>query len=80
MKTQFEMRDLGVYAYTNGLTIWAYKAGTIPLAAIKTPGFFADAAAMMARGDMIMVSSDEGGTIRFVIRADDGVVDTASLI
>ena len=56
----FSMRNLSVLAYANGFTLWHYKAGATPLAAINEPGFFSAAADMMATGDMMMVSADDG--------------------
>jgi hypothetical protein len=62
----FSLRNLSVLAYANGFTLWHYKAGTEPLAATAAPGYFADAADLMAPGDMVLFSATEGGKIASV--------------
>nr|WP_295738431.1 hypothetical protein [uncultured Acidocella sp.] len=59
----FTLRNLSVLAYANGFTLWHYKAGNENLAEAGKPGFFADAADLMAEGDMVMLSGAEGGRI-----------------
>ncbi len=59
----FTLRNLSVLAYANGFTLWHYKAGSEPLTQARTQGFFADAADLMAPGDMVMLTGAEGGTI-----------------
>lgn len=62
----FTLRNLSVLAYANGFTLWHYKAGNDNLADAAKPGYFADAADLMAEGDMVMVSAGEGGRIASV--------------
>jgi hypothetical protein len=57
----FTLRNLSVLAYANGFTLWHYKG--VALAQANAPGFFADAADLMAPGDMVMLSGAEGGRI-----------------
>ena len=52
----FAIRNLSVLAYANGFTLWHYKAGKDRLDQVEKPDFFADAADMLAEGDMMMVS------------------------
>ena len=59
----FTIRNLSVLAYANGFTFWHYKAGTETLDTVNRPGFFADAADMLAAGDMVMVSAADGGRL-----------------
>lgn len=59
----FSLRNLSVLAYANGFTLWHYKSGAEVLAAAANPGFFADAAELMAPGDMVMLSGPGGGRI-----------------
>jgi hypothetical protein len=61
----FSLRNLSVLAYANGFTLWHYKAGEA-LAAAAGEGYFADAADLMAPGDMVMLSGAEGGRIATV--------------
>jgi hypothetical protein len=56
----FSLRNLSVLAYANGFTLWHYKSGPDqPIGA----GYFAEAADLMAAGDMIMLSGNDGGKI-----------------
>jgi hypothetical protein len=59
----FALRNLCVLAYANGFTLWHYKAGPDPLDDVAGQGFFADAADMLATGDMIMISAQDGGRL-----------------
>lgn len=65
----FTLRNLSVLAYANGFTLWHYKAGNDNLSESAHPGYFADAADLMAEGDMVMVSAAEGGRIASVAGA-----------
>ena len=51
----FAIRNLSVLAYANGFTLWHYKAGKVRLNQVEKSDFFADAADMLAEGDMMMV-------------------------
>ncbi|MGE4481728.1 hypothetical protein [Acidocella sp.] len=62
----FTLRNLSVLAYANGFTLWHYKAGKDHLAEAVNPGYFADAADLMAEGDMVMLSAAEGGRLASV--------------
>ncbi len=62
----FAIRSLSVLAYANGFTLWHYKAGGDTLADIGGPGFFAEAADMLAAGDVMMISATAGGRIASV--------------
>ena len=59
----FAIRNLSVLAYANGFTLWHYKAGRDRLDQVEKRDFFADAADMLAEGDMMMVSASDGGRI-----------------
>jgi hypothetical protein len=59
----FALRNLSVLAYANGFTLWHYKASTDKLIQTAKPGYFADAADLLAEGDMVMLSAAEGGKI-----------------
>ncbi len=56
----FTIRNLSVLAYANGFTLWHYKAGQTSLENVAQPGFFSDAADMLAGGDIVMVSAADG--------------------
>ncbi|MBV9782995.1 MAG: hypothetical protein JO264_04170 [Acidisphaera sp.] len=59
----FRIRDLSVLAYAQGFTLWHYKSGADALDEVAEPDFFADAADMLAAGDMMLVSACDGGRI-----------------
>jgi hypothetical protein len=63
----FAVRNLNVLAYTNGFTLWHYRADRNNLEEVKAPGFFNAAADMMATGDMIMVSAEDGAAFVSVL-------------
>ena len=75
----FAIRNLSVLAYANGFTLWHYKAGKDRLNQVVELDFFADAADMLASGDMLMVSAVDGGRILAVAASTDGEVATACL-
>ncbi|WP_298282942.1 hypothetical protein [Acidocella sp.] len=59
----FSLRNLAVLAYANGFTLWHYKAGNDNFEQAERPGYFADAADLLAEGDMVMLTGAEGGRI-----------------
>ena len=67
----FTLRNLSVLAYAQGFTLWHYRAAGLTLAQATAPGFFAGAADMIAAGDMILISSPDGGTVAFVSDASE---------
>jgi hypothetical protein len=75
----FAIRNLSVLAYANGFTLWHYRAGKDRLAQVEKLDFFADAADMLAEGDMMMVSAAEGGGILTVAAGAAGEVATGRL-
>lgn len=77
--TGFRIRNLSVLAYANGFTLWYYKvAGELRDAV--APDYFADAADMLATGDIIMVSGSEGAAIRVIRRECNGGVELLPVI
>lgn len=65
----FAIRKLSVLAYANGFTLWHYKTGVDPMAAVKAPAYFGDAADMLTPGDMmLLVAGDSAGL--FVVGVD----------
>ena len=75
----FAIRNLSVLAYANGFTLWHYKAGRDRLDQVAEADFFADAADMLADGDMLMVSAADGGRIVTIAPGSNGEVTTAAL-
>ncbi|HEY2132874.1 MAG TPA: hypothetical protein VGH36_07860 [Acetobacteraceae bacterium] len=75
----FAIRNLSVLAYANGFTLWHYKAGSDPLDQVQTQDFFADAADMLAEGDMMMISAADGGRVLCVAPCTTGEVATTGL-
>ena len=72
----FAIRNLSVLADANGFTLWHYKAGRDELEHVEAPDFFADAADMLAEGDMMMVSAVDGGRILCVTAGETGEIGT----
>jgi hypothetical protein len=75
----FAIRNLSVLAYANGFTLWHYKAGRDRLDQVDKLDFFADAADMLAEGDIMMVSASDGSRIVSVASGTGGEVATAPL-
>ncbi|HUB14166.1 MAG TPA: hypothetical protein VMB34_19605 [Acetobacteraceae bacterium] len=75
----FAIRNLSVLAYANGFTLWHYKAGTDRLATAASRDFFADAADMLAEGDLLMISAADGARVVTVAPPEDGLTITAPL-
>ncbi|MGH7155411.1 MAG: hypothetical protein ACREF3_15905, partial [Acetobacteraceae bacterium] len=68
-----------VLAYANGFTLWHYKTGADPLEAIRCSGFFADAADMLAGGDIMMVSAHDRASILCIAATERGEVEALPL-
>jgi hypothetical protein len=66
----FAIRNLSVLAYAQGFTLWHYKAGTDRLDDVAAPGFLAEAADMLAHGDMLLISASDGGRMAFITPAE----------
>lgn len=67
----FAVRNLSVLAYAQGFTHWHYKHRG-PLSEVLSFGFFNPVADMMAGGDHISISAENGGAVAFVHRSKDG--------
>ena len=76
----FAIRNLSVLAYANGFTLWHYKAGKDRLNQVEEVDFFADAADMLAEGDMMIVSASDGGRIVTIASGTGGEIATAPLV
>lgn len=76
----FQIRNLSVLAYANGFTLWHYKAAGAGVQAACAPGFFTDAADMLANGDVVMVSGIDGAAIRVVRRGGSGCPELLPVI
>lgn len=75
----FSIRSLSVLAYANGFTLWHYKTGADPLDAVRCSGFFADAADMLAGGDIVMVSGHDSANILCIAATEQGEVEARPL-
>lgn len=64
--SKFAIRHLHVLSYAQGFTSWVYRDKDAPIVDMASPGFFDDAADMLAIGDMIALSGSVGGRIVFV--------------
>ena len=77
MASVFSIRQLSVLAYAQGFTLWHYKLeGQTPVTDVRAEGFFNDSIGMLAVGDMLMVSSQLGGTILMVTSTFNAVTVT----
>ncbi len=74
----FAVRNLSVLAYANSFTLWHYKAADDALPVVSQPGYFDDAADMLATGDMLLVTAPEGGRV-LCVAAGGGQVMAAPL-
>ncbi len=61
----FALRNLSVLAYAQGFTLWHYRAGEDGIADVAAPDFFEEATDMLAGGDMLLASADDGGRVLF---------------
>jgi hypothetical protein len=75
----FAIRNLSVLAYANGFTLWHYKAGKDVMETVTRDDFFADAADMLAVGDMVMTSAANGARVLCVALSDISTVRMAPL-
>jgi hypothetical protein len=69
----FAIRNLSVLAYAQGFTLWHYRAGAARLDEASADGFFDAAADMLAVGDMLMISTVNGGRILCVAATGQNV-------
>lgn len=67
----FALRNLSVLAYAQGFTLWHYRAEDDGLAGME--GFFDPASDMIASGDMLLISSPQGGRMVAAISGAAGV-------
>jgi hypothetical protein len=74
----FAVSHLSVLAYANGFTLWHYKADGNRQADVSAPSFFQKAAGMLASGDMVMVSAEDGGRL-LCIAVSGGAVTAVPL-
>jgi hypothetical protein len=63
---EFTLRNLSVLAYAQGFTLWHYKHLDAPLSNVAHAGFFDMASDMLASGDMVLISAQDGGRSAFV--------------
>lgn len=69
----FEAANLSVLAYAQGFTLWHYRAPAMRLGAVAAEGFLEAAADMLASGDMVLVSADDGGRVLYVTKCGQRV-------
>ena len=74
----FKIRNISVLAYAQGFTLWHHKAGADTLTEVSHLGYFDDARDLLAAGDMIMISAQDGGRV-VVVSGTRGCVVTAPL-
>jgi transcriptional regulator with XRE-family HTH domain len=60
----FPIRDLSVLAYAQGFTLWHAKVASVR--DVLKPDYFEDARDLIAKGDHIHVSAEDGGCILIV--------------
>jgi hypothetical protein len=70
---EFTLRNLSVLAYAQGFTLWHYKAPGAKLSALGARGFFDLASDMLASGDMVLMSAEDGGRLAFAANQGQAV-------
>ena len=76
----FAIRNLSVLAYAQSFTLWHYKAAGLAMTQAEQNGFFNPCADMLATGDMMLVSANDGGCLLFVANTNEAAgVSTARL-
>jgi len=75
----FAIRNLSVLAYANGFTLWHYKSEKDRLAEITKLGYFNEAEDMLTKGDIIIVTGSDGGTMRLITNTQTNSVSTSPL-
>ncbi len=75
----FAIRNLSVLAYTNGFTLWHYKAAHDRLEQVTHEGFFEEAAELLVAGDIVMVSAGDGARVLCVRPGTGNVPELARL-
>lgn len=68
VQKECSIRNLSVLAYANGFTLWHYKADALADATIRN--YFVNLHTMLAKGDMIIVSAQDGTRTFYVVSAD----------
>lgn len=71
---RLEIRNLSTLGYAVGLTHYAYKAGDQTAAEIMQPGYWSEAADMLAVGDWIFVSGRNYALQLYVMQTERRVV------
>ena len=76
--SRFAVRNLNVLSYAQGFTLWLYKAPA--LADVFAPGYFDDAADMLATGDHMHVTAPDGGGLALIASSALGVVHAVPML
>ena len=76
--SRFAVRNLNVLSYAQGFTLWLYKAPA--LADVFAPGYFDDAADMLATGDHMHVAAPDGGGLVLIASSALGVVHAVPMV
>jgi hypothetical protein len=74
MSEIFNLRNFSVIGYSNGFTFWHYKMSDMPVSTAMQPDYFADAADLLACGDLIVVTARQEGVQLLVTDTNNGVV------
>lgn len=61
----YNSRHLSVLAYADGFTLWHYSSTVDTCADINTSDYFAFAADMMRRGDLVIYNGSDGNGFLF---------------
>lgn len=68
------LRNLSVLAYANGFTLWHYRAGDESLSVLDEDEFFGAARDLIAPGDIVMASGNQGARIGAIARRGEHLV------
>jgi hypothetical protein len=68
------LRHLSITSHSNGFTQWHFRAEAHRLSEVFQRGFFARAADLLTRGDMVVVNATDGNAIGFIQDAGARIV------
>ena len=71
-------RNLSVLAYAQGFTLWHYRGAGDSISDVAAGAFFAEAADLLAGGDIVLASAADGGRLLFA-HSDRGRIRTSPL-
>ena len=75
----FAIQSLSLLNYANGFSLWHYRAREDTLPVLERPGYFGDAASLLATGDLVIADAPDGGDLLRIV-VDGGTVTAESML